>query len=256
MNKKTVLITGCSSGIGEATAKLFESEGWHVIATSRSGQGMMKLDVRSAADRRAICQYIDKTCDGRLDCLINNAGYGLMGLIHSLTDEQIRDVMETNVLGAVFLARDLFPALQLAKGKILSVSSIFGIVGYPLGSAYCMSKFALNGAMEALRHELSWSKVQVGIIIPGTHSTQFGANMQLGECTESFDKFRQQLKESKNTVGPEIVAQAALRLATQKKIPFKTYVGKQEKLLKYLIKFLPDSAFQWIVGKISSRLTK
>lgn len=256
MNKKTVLITGCSSGIGEAAAQLFAQEGWNVIATSRSGKGMMKLDVKNEADRRAICEHIDKSCGGKLDCLINNAGYGLMGLIGSLSDEQIRDVMETNVLGAVFLARDLFPALQRTQGKILNVSSIFGIIGYPLGTAYCMSKFALNGAMESLRHELSWSKVQVGIIIPGAHRTRFGENMQLGECTESFDKFRKQLRESKNTVGPEVVALAALRLAMQKKIPFKTYVSKKEKLLKYLIKFLPDNAFQWVLGKISARLTK
>ncbi|MFI5342628.1 MAG: SDR family NAD(P)-dependent oxidoreductase [Chlamydiales bacterium] len=256
MSKKTVLITGCSSGIGEATAQLFDRKEWNVISTSRTGHGMMKLDVRSSEDRLMICEYIKTKCEGRLDCLINNAGYGLMGLIDSLSDEQIRDVMETNVLGAVFLTRDLLPALRKAKGKVLSISSIFGTIGYPLGSAYCMSKYALNGAMESLRHELSWSEIQVGIIIPGTHKTHFGENMKLGVCTESFFKFRQQLRESKKTLGPEVVAQIAFKLANKNNIPFKTYVGNEEKLLKYLCKFLPDNFFQWILGKISTRQTK
>lgn len=256
MSKKSVLITGCSSGIGEAIAHLFEKEGWNVIATSRSGNGMMKLDVRSLEDRRAIREHIEKECEGKLDCLINNAGYGLMGLFESLTEEQIRDVMETNVLGAVFLTKELLPSLRQAKGKVLNISSIFGVIGYPLGSAYCMSKFALNGAMESLRHELSWSGVQVGIIIPGAHKTRFGENMRLGECTESFNKFRQSLRESKRTLEPDVIAKSALKLANRKRIPFKTYVGRGEKLLKYMNKYLPDNLFQWILGKISTKLTK
>lgn len=243
MSKKTVLITGCSSGIGEAAAQLFDRSEWHVISTSRTGHGMLKLDVRSLEDRLMICKYIETQCDGRLDCLINNAGYGLMGLIDSLSDEQIRDVMETNVLGALFLTRDLLPALRKAKGKVLSISSIFGLIGYPLGSAYCMSKYALNGAMESLRHELSWYGIQVGIIIPGAHKTHFGENMKLGACTESFVRFRQQLRESKRTLGPEVVAKAVFKLANKKNIPFKTYVSKGEKLLKYMCKFLPDNFF-------------
>ena len=237
-------------------AQLFEREQWNVISTSRTGHGMMKLDVKSVEDRKKICKYIEDECDGRLDCLINNAGYGLMGLISSLSDENIRDVMETNVLGAVFLTRDLLPALRKAQGKVISISSIFSIIGYPLGTAYCMSKFALNGAMESLRHELGWCGVQVGIIIPGTHKTRFSENMQLGESTESFDKFRQNLRESKNTVGPEVVANAALKLANKKYIPLKTYIGMNEKLLKYMGKFLPDNLFQWILNKISTKLTK
>ncbi len=256
MTKKTVLITGCSSGIGEATARLFESQGWRVISTSRNGHGMIKLDMKSSEDRIKICKYINDECEGKLDCLINNAGYGLMGLIDSLVDEQIRDVMETNVLGAVFLTRDLLPALRKAKGKVLSVSSVFGVIGYPLGTAYCMSKFALNGAMESLRQELAWTNVQVGIIIPGTHKTRFGENMQLGGCTESFTKFRQNLRESKRTLGPEVVAKVAFKLANKRKIPFKTYVGISEKVLKYLSKYLPDNLFQWILAKISTKLTK
>jgi short-subunit dehydrogenase len=255
MNKKTVLITGCSSGIGEAIAHLFEKEGWKVIATSRSGNGMRKLDVKCEEDRKAICKYIKEECEGKLDCLINNAGYGLMGVFSSLSEDQIREVMETNVFGAVFLTKQMLPFLQKTKGKILNISSIFGVIGYPLGSAYCMSKFALNGVMEALRHELSWSDIQVGIIIPGAHKTRFGENMQLGECTDSFKRFRQKLCNSKKTPAPVKLAETVLKLAKKKKIPLKTYHGK-EKIFKYMIKYLPDNFFQWLLGKISKKLTK
>lgn len=255
MKKKTVLITGCSSGIGEAAAKLFEQKGWKVIATVRNGNNFPKLDLRSVEDRKTICEYIQRECEGRLECLINNAGYGLMGLVESLSDEQFHDVMETNALGAVFLTRDLLPALRKAEGKILSISSMFGMIGYPLGTAYCMSKFALSGAMESLRYELHKDKVQVGIVIPGAHKTRFGENMQLGHCTQKFEQFRKELRESKNTVGPEIVAQTLFRLASRKKIPFKTYVGKSEKLLKYMLKILPDTFAYWLLTKLSNKLT-
>jgi len=256
MSRKTVLITGCSSGIGKGTAEFFEKEGWKVISTSRSGDNMMKLDVTNVEDRRAICDYIENECDGRLDCLVNNAGYGLMGLIESLSDQQIRDCIETNVLGAVFLARDLIPALRKAKGKVLNVSSLFGIIGYPLGTAYCMSKFALNGAMESLRYELSWNGVQVGVIIPGAHKTRFSENMRLGKCTDSFLKFRQHLHESKTTAGPDVVAQTIYKLACKKRIPFKTYIRFQEKIIKYMGKFLPDRIFYWVLKKVSEKLTQ
>jgi NAD(P)-dependent dehydrogenase (short-subunit alcohol dehydrogenase family) len=214
---KTVLITGCSSGIGQETARVFQEAGWRVIATSRGG--IPKLDVRKAEDRRAICGIVENEYGGRLDCLVNNAGYGLMGFIDSLSDEEIRDVMETNALGAIYLTRDLLPFLRKAQGKVLSISSIFGSVGYPLGSAYCMSKFALNGAMESLSHELRWSGVQVGIIVPGTHKTRFGENMRLGECTASFEKFRVSLRDSKRTQEPAVVAKIALKLAGKRNIP-------------------------------------
>jgi len=253
--KKTVLITGCSSGIGEATAKLFEMNGWKVIATSRKNTGF-KLDVASQEDRKAIGEFIKTECEGRLDCLVNNAGYGLMGLIDSLSEEQIRSVMETNALGALFLTQELLPYLRKAKGKVLNISSLFGIVGYPLGTAYCMSKFALMGAMESLRYELIWDDVQVGIIIPGTHRTKFGHNMQLGQCTAAFVKFREKLQLSKKIKGPEIVAKGIYRLACKKHIPFKTFISGEEKLIKSMERFLPNWLYDRILKKITTRLTK
>jgi NAD(P)-dependent dehydrogenase (short-subunit alcohol dehydrogenase family) len=164
--------------------------------------------------------------------------------------------METNVLGALFLTRELAGVLKKAKGKVISISSLFGVVGYPLGTAYCMSKFALNGAMESLRHELGWDGIQVGVVIPGTHKTRFGENMKLGTCTKAFLKFRQELRESTRTVGPEIVAKKIYRLAEKRNIPFKTYVSFDEKLLKIMGKLLPDRLYDWILRKISARLTQ
>jgi NAD(P)-dependent dehydrogenase (short-subunit alcohol dehydrogenase family) len=256
MHKKTVLITGCSSGLGKHMAIRFEEAGWRVIATSRSWTGLGKLDVRDKEDRKKICEYIQNECQGNLDCLVNNAGYALVGNFETLSDEQLRDVVETNAMGAAFLTRDLLPALRKAQGKVINISSTFGSIGFPFNVGYCMSKFAVNGLTEALRLELSPHGIQVSSIHPGAHKTRFGENMVMVNCSSRFLALCDHYRQTGKAAEPDQVAIIAVKLAQKKKMPLRTYVGKDEKLLRYLKAFVPERLFQWGLNKLCLRLFK
>jgi len=185
---KTILITGASSGIGIASAKRFAREGWNVLATMRSpGDGaelaklgdqvlVTRLDVQdlpsiAAAVAAGIARF------GAIDVLVNNAGFGLMGVFESLTREQIRQQIDVNVIGVMDVTRAVLPQMRNQKsGVIINVSSRAGIIGQPMISLYSASKFALEGFSEALSFELSAVGIAVKIIQPsgGITSTKFG----------------------------------------------------------------------------------
>lgn len=185
---KTILITGTSSGIGLASAKRFASEGWNVVATMRSpgddtelaklGDRMLvtRLDVQDMPSiDTAVAAGIAKF--GAIDVLVNNAGFGLMGIFESLSREQIRQQIDVNVIGVMDVTRAVLPQMRKQKsGVIINVSSRAGIVAQPMISLYSTSKFALEGFSEALSFELSAVGIAVKIIQPsgGITSTKFG----------------------------------------------------------------------------------
>lgn len=185
---KTVLITGASSGIGLATAKRFAGEGWNVIATMRSpgdrselttlGDHVLvtRLDVQDLATiDTAVAAGIAKF--GTVDVLVNNAGFGLMGLFESLSREQIQQQLNVNVMGVMDVTRTVLPQMRKQKsGLIINVSSRAGVIGLPMISLYSASKFALEGFSEALSFELAAVGITVKIIQPsgGITSTSFG----------------------------------------------------------------------------------
>jgi NAD(P)-dependent dehydrogenase (short-subunit alcohol dehydrogenase family) len=183
---RTVLITGCSSGFGEATARLFAGEGWNVIATMRrpeEGQPLAaqanvlvaKLDVQDrasidAAVAAAIARF------GRIDALVNNAGFGLSGVFEATPREKILEQFEVNVFGVMDVTRAVLPHFRANRsGVIVNVSSGAGVYALPLISLYCASKFALVGFSESLACELAGVGVKVKIVEPGgVISTDFG----------------------------------------------------------------------------------
>jgi NAD(P)-dependent dehydrogenase (short-subunit alcohol dehydrogenase family) len=190
---KTILITGASSGIGLATAKRFAREGWNVIATMRSpGDGgelaklgdqvlVTRLDVQDLASiDAAVAAGIAKF--GAIDVLVNNAGFGLMGVFESLSREQIRQQFDVNVIGVMDVTRAVLPQMRRQyklgqkSGVIVNVSSRAGIVAQPMISLYNASKFALEGFSESLSFELSAVGTAVKIVQPsgGITSTKFG----------------------------------------------------------------------------------
>lgn len=184
---KTVLITGCSSGIGKAAAKLFAEKNWNVIATTRSPEKetgligrsnllLAKLDVQ---DAYSISSAID--CGlarfGRIDALINNAGFSLGGVFESIPREKIQEQFAVNVFGLMDVTRALLPHFRKNKsGLIINISSRAGLVGLPLNTLYCASKFALEGFSEALAYELAAQNIIVKLVEPsgGVSSTDFG----------------------------------------------------------------------------------
>lgn len=186
---KTVLITGTSSGIGKATAKLFAAKGWNVIATMRSPEKeqdlkdmfVTKLDVQQPETiTAAIKSGIEKF--GSIDVLINNAGYGEFGIFETISREQVNTQFEVNVTGVMDTIRSILPHFRERKsGAIINISSGAGRFTLPMISLYCASKFALEGFSEALSYELSSLKIAVKIVEPGGTTTNFSK--------VSFNKF-------------------------------------------------------------------
>lgn len=181
---KTVLITGCSSGIGLAAARYFQQQGWNVIATMRNpaqDQGLSQLarvicpalDVNDTASIEAAFKAgVDRF--GGIDVVVNNAGYALMGAFETLDPEQIRRQFDTNVFGLMEVCRTVLPHFrERGEGTVINVSSMVGRVPLPLYSVYNASKHAVEGFTEGLVYELEPFGVRVKLIEPGAVNTNF-----------------------------------------------------------------------------------
>jgi len=183
MTERTVLITGCSSGIGRATAEVFLAEGWTVYATSRDtddvadlaerGCRTASLDVTVDADIERVVDRIDEEA-GHLDCLVNNAGYGQYGPLEDLPVERLHAQFDVNVYGPHRLTRAVLPLMRAqGNGTIVNVSSFYGRLSMPGSGAYAASKFALEAMSDALRTEVDSFGVDVVLVEPGLVDTGF-----------------------------------------------------------------------------------
>lgn len=186
-----VLVTGTSSGFGRAIVSVLLRCGHEVFATLRDAEerrDLFDLD-RTAHGERLHLLPLDVTREnerqkaveavaGKLDALVNNAGCALFGALEDMTEEQLRAQLEVNFMGAALLTQKLLPALRSARGALINVSSVFGISAFPLTSAYCASKYALEGWSEALYHELRPHGVRVHLVEPGGHRTGFAASSE------------------------------------------------------------------------------
>ncbi|MEO0329985.1 MAG: SDR family oxidoreductase [Pseudomonadota bacterium] len=184
---QTILITGASSGIGKSTAKHFQSKGWNVIATMRDPSTeaelgslentfVTRLDVTDAGTIfDAIAQGITRF--GKIDTLLNNAGYGAYGALEAFSMERIRRQFDTNVIGLLEVTKAVLPHMRENRsGVIINVSSIGGHITFPLGSLYHGTKFAVEGLSEALHYELEPLGIRVHIVEPGMIKTNFGGS--------------------------------------------------------------------------------
>ncbi|MFJ1267726.1 SDR family NAD(P)-dependent oxidoreductase [Legionella lytica] len=191
MNKKTILITGCSSGIGLDAAQALQKRGHQVIASCRKkedqqqlialGLDTLLLDVNdSASIQTAFAEVLTKT-GSRLDVLINNAGYGQVGALEDLSRETLRQQFETNVFGLMELSALAIPVMrQQGQGRIINISSILGVISMPFRGAYNASKYAVEGISDTLRLELKSSGIEIITIEPGPIESRFRDN-----CVES-----------------------------------------------------------------------
>jgi NAD(P)-dependent dehydrogenase (short-subunit alcohol dehydrogenase family) len=180
---ETVLITGCSSGIGRKTARVFLDDGWEVYATARNpadvqtlgdaGCNIASLDVTEQDDvERVVERIVDE--HGRIDCLVNNAGYGQLGPVEDVTVEAVEDQFEVNVFGPHRLVREVLPHMrQRQTGTIVNVSSVAGRIAAPGMGVYSGSKFAMEGISDALRPEVSEYGIDVVLVEPGPVDTAF-----------------------------------------------------------------------------------
>ncbi|OAZ05488.1 SDR family oxidoreductase [Flavobacterium succinicans] len=183
--KKTIFITGASSGIGKATAKLFQSKGWNVIATMRNPENekelkeldhvlVVQLDVLDLDSiQKAFAEGVQKF--GSVDVVLNNAGYGAYGPLETFSREKIIRQFNTNVIGLLDVTQTVLPHFrQNKKGIIINISSIGGKMTFPLGSLYHGTKFAVEGISESLNYEVEAFGGQVKIVEPGMIATDFG----------------------------------------------------------------------------------
>lgn len=186
MAQRSILITGCSSGIGYASAEIMRGRGWRVLATARTaedrdrlhalGAEVLYLELADAAAIQGCAEEALRLTGGRLDALFNNAAFGQVGAVEDLSPEVLRRQLEVNVVGTHDLTRRLIPAMRGAgRGRIVQCSSVLGFVAVPYRGAYCASKFALEALSDALRHELRGSGIHVAIIEPGPIRTRFVA---------------------------------------------------------------------------------
>ncbi|WP_420138920.1 SDR family oxidoreductase [Sphingomonas sp.] len=202
---QTVLITGCSTGFGEASARHFAERGWNVVATMRDPAAgrtlaqhrnilVTRLDVQ---DRDSITAAVALTLDrfGRIDALVNNAGFGLAGVFEETPRAKMIEQFDVNVFGLMDVTRAVLPTMrQQRRGTIVNISSGAGIIGLPMIALYTASKFAVEGFSESLSYELETVGIRVRIVEPGGVNTNFNTRMdaetRYAEPIADYEPFR------------------------------------------------------------------
>lgn len=187
MTTRSILITGCSSGIGLASARVLKARGWRVLATARKAEDLARLEREEGlealhlelADQGVIAACAEEALrrtEGRLYAVFNNGAYGQVGAVEDLSSDVLRRQLEVNVIGAHELTRRLIPAMRRnGAGRIVQCSSVLGFVAAPYRGAYCASKFALEALTDAMRLELVGTGIDVALIEPGPIATRFVA---------------------------------------------------------------------------------
>ncbi|TDO22963.1 SDR family oxidoreductase [Pedobacter duraquae] len=181
--QKTIFITGASTGLGKATAKLFQARGWNVIATMRNPEKetelrqlpnvtILPLDVTNLEQ---IKSTVTKAIElHNIDVVFNNVGYGLMGAMEALTDDQIARQLNTNLLGVLHTTHAFIPHFREKRsGVFISTTSIGGLFAFPLHSIYHASKFAIEGWSESMSFELGVHNISIKTVAPGGIATDF-----------------------------------------------------------------------------------
>ncbi|MFC6772219.1 SDR family oxidoreductase, partial [Halorubrum pallidum] len=181
--QKTVLITGCSSGIGRAAAHAFSDEGWTVYATARNpadietlGEAGCEIATLDVTDQSDVDRVVDRVLDeaGAIDAVVNNAGYGQFGPIEDVSTQKVHEQFDVNVYGPHRLIRAVLPSMRRERdGTILNVSSVAGRVSFPGGGVYSGSKFAIEAMSDALRNEVGEYGIDVVVVEPGPVRTNF-----------------------------------------------------------------------------------
>ncbi|MBE9583090.1 SDR family oxidoreductase [Mucilaginibacter sp. JRF] len=230
--QKAIFITGASSGLGKATAKLFQQKGWKVIATMRNPDKetdlaglenvtLLQLDVTDTNSIEAAVTVAIGSDD--VDVVFNNAGYGLMGSLEALTDKQILKEINTNLLGVIRITKAFIPHFRERKqGLFISTTSMGGFLGFPLHSIYHATKFGVEGWSESMSFELGLHNIGIKTIAPGGISTDFtGRSLDRSShraYTELEDKLFANIDRMMEAAAtPEQIAEIVYEAATDNK---------------------------------------
>lgn len=244
--KKTILITGASSGFGLMLANKLHEQGYNVIGTSRNPEKiqtpfkMLTLDIDNETSINQFTKKLFETFS-TLDVLVNCAGYMLNGIAEETLTEIAKKQFDTNFWGTINVTNALLPHFRKQKsGQIITVSSIMGLIGLPNNSVYAASKHALEGYFKSLRFEVSQFNVKVSMVQPMWAKTNIGSNMisASGNIAE-YEQYKEQVnKYIKNSLAegndPSIIVNAIIKIINTKNPKFRNLVGKMAGMILFL----------------------
>jgi NAD(P)-dependent dehydrogenase (short-subunit alcohol dehydrogenase family) len=275
---KAVLVTGCSSGIGKATAERLAASGWTVYATARKPETLkpleavgchtLALDVTDE-DSMAAAVAAVQAAEGAVGVLINNAGYSQSGAVESIPLERLRAQFETNVFGLVRMCQLVLPGMRgQGWGKIVNISSMGGRLVFPGGGAYHATKYAVEALSDALRFEVRGFGVDVILIEPGAIRTGFeevaaGSARAVTNADEPYGRFHASLEKSMDAAyhgplgklggGPETVAKAIDKAISSRRAPTRVPVTPSARLAIGQRRLVTDRMWDRIMGTQFSR---
>ena len=272
---KTIIVTGCSSGIGAHCARALKTDGWRVFATARKPEDLatleadgieaLPMDYTRPETISSLVATVRERTGERIDALFNNGAYGQPGAVEDITTDVLREQFETNLFGWHELTRQIIPIMRAqGHGRIVNCSSILGLLSYRYRGAYTASKYALEGLTVTLRMELAGSGIHVSLIEPGPIASRFTANA-LAKIEEHIDlensvhaaDYRRQLArltgkgpQNRHRLGPQAVHAAlthALTAARPKPHYLVTTPARQGAILKRL---LPADLFYRLMRRL------
>jgi NADP-dependent 3-hydroxy acid dehydrogenase YdfG len=269
---KIALVTGASAGIGEATARALMAAGYKVFAGARrldrmsglaaAGATLLKLDVTDDASTVAAVEAI-RTGAGRLDVLVNNAGYGSYGALEDVPLDEARRQFDVNVFGLARLCQLVLPMMRAQKsGKIVNITSIGGKIWEPMGSWYHATKFAVEGLSDCLRAEVESFGIDVIIIEPGAIRTEWAGiardgllqasgNGAYAEQAKGHARMLAAADTSSFASAPTVVANAIVRAVTARRPKTRYATGGGARTILFLRTILPDRMFDRLIRKIT-----
>lgn len=292
-NRPVALITGCSTGIGFETALLLAKNGHRVFATMRNPQKagalekaakgagsfgepahsnrgsqleastqrlpleILPLDVDKAASvKRAVATILKRA--GRIDVLVNNAGWGAFGAMEEFSDAEIRAQYETNVFGLLRVTREVLPAMRRQRrGRIVNIGSLAGKMTFAGIGLYCSSKYAVEAITESLRLEVRPFNIEAAVVEPGTIRTPFKVNRRKAGVFQGGKSAYQKVLEnilyfgnnpSPSAPGPEKVAMTVLKALQAGRMAIRYPVGRDAVGFPFVRWFMPDSLFDWVLS--------
>ncbi|MCY9578772.1 SDR family oxidoreductase [Paenibacillus alvei] len=243
MKKRRVwLITGASKGLGYAFANAALEAGDQVVAVARTVGKLetlkeqyqdtllfLRLDIR---ERESVFATVKAAAEhfGRLDIVVNNAGTMTLGMVEELSEDDARDLMETNFFGALWVSQAVFPYLREQRaGHLIQISSIGGIISGPMTGMYSASKFALEGLSEALAQEAAHFGVKLTLVEPGGYWTDLYTTMRYSQPLEAYDSLREELAkqyaEGSIDSDPALAAEALMKLVDSENPPLRLILG-------------------------------
>lgn len=285
MTNDVVLITGCSSGIGYETALKFARSGHKTFASVRNAKSdgakklkqiqqieniyleILQIDVTDVDSIKAGIKIIKKK-SGRIDVLVNNAGFGYLGPIESFSIKEVEDQYNTNIYGILRMVKEVAPIMRAQrKGTIVNMSSISGIIPFPLFSVYSSSKYAVEAISEGLSFELSHFGIRVIIIEPGSFLTNFTRNKkhprEFGDPKSPykpliqyfFDRYNKTHDKERSdfvskVLEPKAVVDTIYKAVNSENPRLRYLVGNDAHIYFILRKILPQRVWNWLLHKV------